>query len=103
MMYWYIARVKRLFLLGILQASMLKKQIRMSPWGNSSRKKLDQNISKTTVVSIKKAYIEGMKEKRAMEGDDDLQVLPMKKHGRRVPLGHDLDMKVQLYLRKVRK
>lgn len=67
-------------------------------------KKLNWNVSKTTTVSIKKAYIEGMKEKRAIEGDGDLQVLPTKKCGRQVLLGHVLDMKVQLqvYRKKVR-
>ena len=43
-----------------------------------------------------------MKKRRAIEGDDDLQVLPAKKHRRRILLGHDLNMKVQLYLKRVR-
>ena len=55
-----------------------------------------------TVHSIKKAYLEGMREKRAAEDDGDVTVLPLKKRGRPVLLGEDLDSKVQLYLKKVR-
>jgi len=40
--------------------------------------------------------------KRAAEDGDDVTVLPPKKRGRPVLLGEDLDMKVQLYLKKVR-
>ena len=66
-------------------------------------RKLDHDVSKSTVVSIKGAYLEGMKENRARADDDgDLAVLPAKKRGRRVLLGDDLDMKVQMYLKKVR-
>ena len=45
-----------------------------------------------------------MKENRARVDDDDgdLAVPPAKKRGRRVLLGDDLDMKVQMYLKKVR-
>ena len=45
-----------------------------------------------------------MKENRARAEDDDgdLAVLPAKKRGRRVLLGDNLDMKVQMYLKKVR-
>ena len=43
-----------------------------------------------------------MKEKRAVEDGGDLAVLPPKKRGRCVLLGDDLDLKVQMYLKKVR-
>lgn len=46
--------------------------------------------------------MEGMREKRAAEGDGDLALLPQKKRGRRLLLGDDLDFKVQVYLKKVR-
>ena len=44
-------------------------------------KKLDHDVSKSTVVSTKRAYLEGMKENRAKaeEDDGDLAVLPAKK------------------------
>ena len=54
-----------------------------------------------TVHSIKKAYLEGMREKRAAD-DGDVTVLPLKKRERPVLLGEELDSKVQLYLKKVR-
>ncbi len=49
--------------------------------------KLGHRVSETTVHSIKKAYLEGKKEKRAAEDDDDVTVLPPKKRGRPVLLG----------------
>ena len=55
----------------------------------------------TTVHSIKKTYLEGMREKRAAEDDGNATVLPLKKRGRPVLLGEDLDSNVQLYLKKV--
>ena len=65
-------------------------------------RKLDHDVSKSTVLSIKRAYLEGMKENRATDDGGDLAVLPEKKRGRRVLLGDDLDLKVQMYLKKVR-
>ena len=66
-------------------------------------RKLDHDVSKSTIISINRAYLEGMKENRARAEDDgDLAILPAKKRGRRVLLGDDLDMKVQMYLKKVR-
>ena len=65
-------------------------------------RKLGHRVSETTVHLIKKAYLEGKKEKRAAEDDGDVTVLPPKKHGKPVLLGEDLDRKVQLYLKKVR-
>ena len=40
--------------------------------------------------------------KRAERDDEDVSVLPPKKHGRPVLLGEELDKKVQQYLLKVR-
>ena len=44
-------------------------------------RKLDHDVSKSTVVSIKRAYLEGMKENRTRAEDDDgdLAVLPANK------------------------
>ncbi len=66
-------------------------------------RKLSHRVSETTVHSIKNVYLEGVKEKRAAQDDGDVSVLYPKKRGRPVRLGEDLDTKVQLYLRKVRK
>ena len=66
-------------------------------------RKLEHDVSKSTILSIKKAYLEAMKENRTIEDSDDLESLPAKKRGRRVLLGDDLDLKVQAYLKKVRK
>ncbi len=65
-------------------------------------RKLSYRVSVTTVHSIKKVYLEGIKEKRALEDDGDVTVLPPKKRGRAVLLGEDLDWKVQVYLKYVR-
>ena len=54
----------------------------------------------STILSIKKAYLEGIKENRTVEVGGDLSELPTEKWGRRVLLGDDLDWKVQLYLKK---
>ena len=54
------------------------------------------------ILSIKRAYLEGMKENRTVKGSGDYPELPAKKRGRRLLLGANLDWKVQLYL-KVRK
>ena len=65
-------------------------------------RKLNHTINTSTILSIKKAYLEGMKENRTVEDSGDLSELPTKKRGRRFLLGDDLDQKVQLYLKKVR-
>lgn len=65
-------------------------------------RKLNHNVNKTTVVSIKRAYLEEKKESRAVGDNSDIAMLPPKKRGRRVLLGEELDMKVQMYLKKVR-
>ena len=51
---------------------------------------------------LHKESLFGRNESRARAEDGDLAVLPAKKRGRRVLLGDDLDMKVQIYLKKVR-
>ena len=53
-------------------------------------------INKSTILSIKQAYLEGMKENRTREDSGDLSELPRKTSS------DDLDQKVQLYLKKVR-
>ena len=65
-------------------------------------RKLNHLINTSTILSIKKAYLEGMKENRTVEDSGDLSELPAKKRGRRLLLGDDLDQKVQLHLKKVR-
>ena len=53
---------------------------------------------------MKKFYQEELR-KRRLRGDgsgQEISALPVKKRGRKVLLGEDLDMKVQLYLKKVR-
>ena len=62
-------------------------------------RKLNHTINTSTILSIKKAYLE---KNRTVEDSGDLSELPTKKWGRRVLLGDDLDRKVQLYLKKVR-
>jgi hypothetical protein len=52
-------------------------------------------VSETTANSLKKAYLEGVREKRAAEDNGDVMLLPMKKRGRPVLLGEALDRKVQ--------
>ena len=65
-------------------------------------RKLHHNVSKTTAMSLKKAYVEGVRENRAGEDSGEIATLPAKKRGRRVLLGDKLDKKVQMYLKKVR-
>ena len=67
-------------------------------------RKLDKRVSETTVRSIKNAYVEELGVKRRNEGEDtgEFSSLPVKKRGRQLLLGHQLDLKVQLYLKKVR-
>ena len=54
---------------------------------------------------IRSAYLEGINRKRPVELDEEegeIAALPVKKHGRPVLLGRELDTLVQKYLRKVR-
>ena len=65
-------------------------------------RKLGRSVSETTTSSLKKAYLQGVREKMAAEDDGDVRLLPTKKRGRRVLLGEALDAKVQHYLKRVR-
>ena len=78
--------------------TVLQQQLSTSP-------KTLESVSKTMVHSIRYAYIEGAKRKRAVELDEEeteIVALPPKKRGRPVLLGQKLDSLVQLYLKKVR-
>lgn len=66
-------------------------------------KQLRTKISESTVRSIKDTYMMEVNRKRKQHDDRDVVSLPMKKRGRSLLLGEDLDKKVQLYLRNVRK
>ena len=61
-------------------------------------------MSRSTAKSMKKAYEEELRKRRRCDDESDQEIsdLPAKKRGRKVLLGEDPDMKVQLYLRKVR-
>ena len=66
-------------------------------------KKLGSEVSESTVKSIKKAYLEELRKRpRTDDGGEPISALPVKKRGRKLLLGDDLDQKVQIYLRKVR-
>ena len=60
-------------------------------------------INDSTVKSIKKAYLEELRKRPRSENSEDITAIPTKKRGRKLLLGEDLDMKVQVHLRKVRK
>ena len=65
-------------------------------------KKLEQRVSESTVRSLRSSYVEGVNWKRPVEldeNDGDILSLPLKKRGRSVLLGPELDVQVQLYLR----
>ena len=59
-------------------------------------------MSESTIRYIKSAYIEGARQKRRAEDGGDITALPLKKCGRKVLLGQELDTNVQMYLKKVR-
>ena len=68
-------------------------------------RKLGENVSESTIRSIRSAYLEGINRKRPVELDKEegeIVALPVKKRRRLVLLGHELDTLVQKYLRKVR-
>ena len=66
-------------------------------------KKLGENVSKTSVQSIKVAYLECVKKKRSADSDDEeVTNLPTKKRGRPFLLGEHDDQQLQMYLRKIR-
>ena len=61
-------------------------------------------MSRSTAKSMKKAYEEELHKRRRCddESNQGISYLPAKKRCRKILLGEDLDMKVQLYLRRVR-
>ena len=61
-------------------------------------------ISDSTVKSIKKAYLDELRKRPRSDdgGNSEITAPPPKKRGRKLLLGEDPDMKVQIYLRKVR-
>ena len=61
-------------------------------------RRLEKKVSESTVRSIKSAYVEGVRQKKADDGGD-ITVLRLKKCGRPVLLGQELDTNV---LKKVR-
>ena len=66
-------------------------------------RKLGHCLNASTVYSIKKVFKEERAKKRTERDDEDVKVLPLKKRGRPLLLGEDLDRKVQQYLLKVSK
>ena len=64
--------------------------------------KFGHSISETTTHSLKKAYLQSVRGKRAADDEGDVRLLPIKKRGRPVLLGQVLDRKVQQYLMRVR-
>ena len=64
-------------------------------------KKLNCHVSKTTVQSTRSSYTEGVWKQRVKD-EGDIVALPLRKCGRPLLLGQQLDTKVQLYLKKVR-
>ena len=65
-------------------------------------RKFGKEINESTVRSIGKAYKVELDRKRKQDDEGDVKSLPVRKRGRSVLLGEDLDMKVQAYLKKVR-
>ena len=59
-------------------------------------------IRESTVESIKVDYLQEIKRKRSIGDVDDIEMLPVKKQGRPVLLGEQLDKKLQLYLKEIR-
>ena len=66
-------------------------------------KKFGVRLSEFTVRSIKQSYKLEVDRKRKQHDDDNVDSLPLKKRGRTLLLGDDLDAKVQAYLKNVRK
>ncbi len=65
-------------------------------------KKLEVNISTSTVQYIRLAYDREKKEKRARNEGDAITMLPCKKRGRHLFVGEIIDSQVQQYLQKFR-
>ncbi len=61
-----------------------------------------KKVSESTVKSIEQAYLEELRKRARTDDGGEIAALPVKKRGRKVLLGEDLDCKVQIYLKKVR-
>ena len=61
-----------------------------------------RRVGISTVQSIRKDYVNNLRRKRTNPDENDVAVLPLKKRGRPVLLGRELDDKVQAYLMKIR-
>ena len=61
-----------------------------------------RTVGISTVQSIRKDYVNNLRRKRTNLDENDAAVLPLKKRGRSVLLGRELDDKVQAYLMKIR-
>lgn len=59
-------------------------------------------INTSTIHSIKKDYLQGVRENRKRDDSCDVDELPLRKRGRPVLLGDRLDRMVQEYLLKLR-
>ena len=59
-------------------------------------------MSKSTVHSIKLAYLERLNEQGGDSSDDEIAGIPPKKRGRPLLLGKNMDEQLQLYLKKIR-
>ena len=63
-------------------------------------RKLGKKINKSSVHSMKVAYLESVRRKR--RADEEIAELHPKKRGRPLLLGNQVDDQVQLYLKKLR-
>ena len=61
-------------------------------------RKLQKHISETTVRSIRDAFREESTKQRYLGVDEDIEIMPKKKRGRKGLLGEQLDQKLQQYL-----
>ena len=58
-------------------------------------------MSKSTVHSIKLAYLKHLDEQGGDSSDDEIAELPPKKRGQPLLLGKNVDEQLQLYLKKI--
>ena len=63
--------------------------------------KLQTTVRKTTVRSIRDAYLVEVKHKR-QKNEEEVHELPESKRGRKLLIGESLDRKLQLYIEKTR-
>ena len=82
---------------------MLVSMVLKLLYSNFFSRKLATKVSKSSVHSIKRAYVERVKQKRKAGSDnEEVTTLPLKKRGRPFLLGECIDKQVQLYLKKIR-